>query len=192
MATKITPSFDSGRRQVFVVGNEAADADSLVSAYATAALLNNSEVQGIPLAQIPREEFHLRGDALSLFRRAGIEVLADGSPKHLFFWDEVDWDVLDKLTNRSLVLTDHNQMTPQTAKHFEGKVEWVLDHHAPSSAYPDIRKDVVNGLGSACTLVTEQWLANGKDALPQELAVLLAGVILLDTRNFDPEEKKGT
>lgn len=47
--------------QVFIVGNEAADVDSLVSAYAMAQLLNSSEVQAIALAQIPREEFHLRG-----------------------------------------------------------------------------------------------------------------------------------
>ena len=47
--------------QVFVVGNEAADADSLVSAYAMAQLLNSSETQAIALAQIPREEFRLRG-----------------------------------------------------------------------------------------------------------------------------------
>ncbi len=41
-------------------GNEAADVDSLVSAYAMAQLLNSS-VSTVALAQIPREEFRLRG-----------------------------------------------------------------------------------------------------------------------------------
>ena len=36
-------TFDPARRQVFVIGNEAADADSLVSAYALARLLDSPE-----------------------------------------------------------------------------------------------------------------------------------------------------
>ena len=48
--------FDPQKNQ----GNEAADVDSLVSAYAMAQLLNSS-VSTVALAQIPREEFRLRG-----------------------------------------------------------------------------------------------------------------------------------
>ena len=57
--------------QVFVVGNEAADVDSLVSAYAMAQLLNSSEMQAIALAQIPREEFRLRGASVPWGSRHG-------------------------------------------------------------------------------------------------------------------------
>eukprot|EP00439_Symbiodinium_sp_Y106_P043606 s3997_g5.t1 len=72
------PAFGvDSRRPVFVVGNEAADVDSLVSAYVMAQLLESPDVQGIALAQIPREEFRLRGDALALFKEAGSKVLAE-------------------------------------------------------------------------------------------------------------------
>lgn len=183
--------WDLTRRQVFAVGNEAADADSLVSAYAMAQLLEGAEVQAVALAQISRAEFRLRGDVLALFARAGSELLPDGSPAHMQFWDEVQWAGLCTVDKRSLILTDHNKMTTKVCEHFRGRVEWVLDHHANTHSYPDARVDIDEGLGSACTLVAEQFLARA-DAVPRELGVLLAGVILLDTRNFDPTEKKGT
>jgi len=107
------------------------------------------------------------------------------------FWDEVDWDVVRTLDTRSLVLTDHNKMTKIVADVFSGKVEWVLDHHADSRSYPDARVDLDESLGSACTLVTEQYLAKS-ETLPAEIGILLAGVILLDSRNFDPQEGRGT
>jgi len=187
-----SPAFDTARRQVFIVGNEAADVDSLVSAYAMATLLESSDVQAIPLAQIPREEFRLRGDALKLFSESGAEVLPDGSPAKLLFWDEVDWQQADDLMHRKLVLTDHNRMTAQVAQHFEGRVEWVLDHHAGGDSYPEARKDIDEGLGSACTLVVEQFLKGREERLSQEMQTLLAGVILMDCRNFSPTENKGT
>jgi len=193
MAARATPlTFDSGRKQIFVVGNEAADADSLVTAYAIAAFLDSSEVQGVALAQIPREEFRLRGDSLQLFKEAGSEVLEDGSPGKLHFWDEIDWKAVDGLDSRRLVLTDHNKMTAQVARHFEGRVQWVLDHHAGGGSYPDAKSDIDESLGSASSLAAEQFMARGIDGMPLELGVLLAGVILLDTRNFDPKENKGT
>lgn len=184
-------AFDASRRQLFVVGNEAADVDSLVSAYAMAHLLHSDEVQGIALAQIPRDEFRLRGDALALFRDAGVELAADGSPIHLHFWDEVDWETTCALQNRSLVLTDHNKMTSKVAERFEDCVEQILDHHANTNAHPDAQVEIDEGLGSACTLVVERFLASGRK-ISKELGTLLAGVILLDTRNFDPKEAKGT
>ncbi len=113
-ATSSTP-FDA-RRQVFVVGNEAADADSLVSAFAMAALLDTEEVQGIALAQITREEFRLRGDCVLLFEQANSERASDGCPSRLLFWDDVDWGVVDRLQSRShsspaLVLLSHSSPT---------------------------------------------------------------------------------
>lgn len=185
------PPFDAGRRQVFVIGNEAADVDSLVSAYAMAALLDSAEVQGVALAQIPREEFRLRGDALALFRRAGCKLSPDGSPAEMRFWDEVDWDMMRGMESRSLVLTDHNKMAKKVAEVFEGRVEWVLDHHSDTKSYPIAKADIDERLGSCCTLVVEQFLAKRQPS-PQEVGVLLAGVIILDARNFDPNENKGT
>lgn len=184
-------SFDPARRQVFVVGNEAADADSLVSAFALAMLLDSAEVQAVALAQIPREEFRLRGDALSLFRSAGVEAAPDGSPLGLHFWNEVDWQQVDALSSRGLVLTDHNKMTSDVAAHFDGRVELILDHHSDAQSHLDAKRIIDESLGSACTLVAEEWLAK-HPSLPREVGLLLAGVIILDTRNFDPAERKGT
>lgn len=185
-------SFDPSRRQLFVVGNEAADVDSLVSAYAMATLLDGAADQAFAVAQISREEFRLRGDALALFGRAGCEVTADGSPAKIRFWDEVDWEAVKALGSRVVVLTDHNRMTPKVADIFTGRVEMVLDHHSDTQTHKEAKLvELDEGLGSACTLVAEQFLKKS-DPPPQEIGTLLAGVILLDTRNFDPKENKGT
>lgn len=182
--------FDPRRRQVFVIGNEAADVDSLVSAYVGAALVEGAEAQGLAVSQIPRAEFRLRGDALALFRHAGSELAGDGSPARLRFWDEVDWSAVDELDRRSVVLTDHNRMAEKVAAHFRGRVEWILDHHASTGSHPEARAEIVEGLGSACTMVAEQLLS-WPGQVPKELGTLLAGVILLDNRNFNPKEAKG-
>lgn len=170
--------------EVYVVGNEAADVDSLVSAYVMAEVLRASGAKATALAQIPREEFRLRGDAVALFRRAGSKTLEDGSPVGMAFWDEVKWEELS--AEKSVVLVDHNKMTDQVAKHFERVVQ-VLDHHAGGVAYPEASTTIDEALGSCCSLVVEQaadWST--------EHSTLLAGVILLDCRNFDEEAKKGT
>ena len=44
-----------------------------------ARLLDSPDVQGVALAQIPREEFRLRGDALKLFKEAQSPVLTAAS-----------------------------------------------------------------------------------------------------------------
>ena len=167
-----------------MVGNEAADVDSLVSSYVMAELLRGQGKRATALAQIPREEFRLRGDAVALFRRAGSEVLEDGSPVKMAFWDEVKWEEVSQ--ERSVVLVDHNKMTEQVAKHFEHVVQ-VLDHHAGGVAYPEAVSIIDEALGSCCSLVVEQ-----ASKWSSELSCLLAGVILLDCRNFDSEAKKGT
>jgi len=178
--------------QIFVVGNEAADVDSLVSAYAMAQLLNSS-VSAVALAQIPREEFRLRGDAVAAFREAGSKVLPDGSPMAMTFWDEVDWTEVDQIETRSLVLVDHNKMTDQVAAHFKPhQVRQVLDHHAGGIAYPDASNMIDESLGSCCSLVVEEFAKAAEAKLNKELGTLLASAILLDCRNFDPDAKKGT
>mmetsp|Transcript_30848 Transcript_30848/g.89744 ORF Transcript_30848/g.89744 Transcript_30848/m.89744 type:complete len:466 (-) Transcript_30848:11-1408(-) len=182
---------DPSRRQVFVVGNEAADVDSLVSAYALAAAFDDSETQGIALAQIPREEFMLRGDAMSLFRSAGSALLSDGSPAGLLFWNEVDGAVVRNLEGRSLVLTDHNRIAQKVAEVFGGDVQFIFDHHSDARVHPDAGGEIVEGLGSACTLVVEEVVRRFGE-MPPELGRLLAGAILLDTRNFSPKKKKAT
>ena len=157
-----------------------------------AQFLESSEVQAIALAQIPREEFRLRGDAVALFRVAGSKTLEDGSPVGMRFWDEVNWEEVGKFESRELVLVDHNKMTDQVAQHFEGRVTRVLDHHAGGIAYPKALNIIDESLGSACSLVVEQFVQSDPPKLTKEVGTLLAGAILLDCRNFDADAKKGT
>merc|ERR1712079_467986 len=84
-----------------------------------------------------------------------------------------------------------NKMTAQAAELFDGRVEQILDHHMDTNSHPQARSEIVDGLGSACTLVVEQFLTTNAP-ISRQLGTLLAGVILLDTRNFDPAEGKGT
>lgn len=179
-------------QRLFVVGNDACDADSLVCAWAVAQLLTSGGDPRIvtAVAQIPRAEYKLRRDCIKLFADSGCELDSEGAPgAGLRFWDELDWSG-GLAAGAGLVLCDHNRMTPRVAEVFAvSQVEWVIDHHAPTGdTYTNARYEL-DQVGSACTLAAEQYLQAGE--VPTHIGAMLLGVILLDTRNYNPEKGVG-
>lgn len=203
-------------RVLVAVGNDACDADSIVSSiglawwwsarrsqdsstssansstYASAQDIGTPEI-AVALANVPRREFRLRKDAELLFERAGV------SSENLIFVDEAA-ALSGKLPEESnlsdstvLGITDHNAVTGRISGIFgeDTKVLAVVDHHQDLGMYKDAQVRVLDeGCGSACTLVAEQILSEEGLEVPDELVKMLLGVILLDTRDFDPSAKK--
>jgi inorganic pyrophosphatase/exopolyphosphatase len=167
-------------KATFAVGNQAGDADSIVSAIAASFYMN--EVAGTdcsPLVSFPRKDFRLRGDAKLLFELAGWPMGGDGTPQSLRFLDEAER--LDEV-----VLTDANTVGPHIAQH-DPKVIAVFDHHQDEKQFMDASPRLIDeSAGSACSVVSRA-IYDKPDAaarLSKELAVLLFGTILLDTRDF--------
>ena len=97
---------DTGPVDLLVMGNEAADLDSMASAIAYAYHLSALEKGKtvIPVMPIPREDFRLRTEAAYVFKQAGIDL------DNLLFSD--DTDLLSLLARaKGLVLVDHNKLS---------------------------------------------------------------------------------
>ncbi|XP_010882947.1 exopolyphosphatase PRUNE1 [Esox lucius] len=171
-----------------VLGNEACDVDSMVSAVAYAYFLSVTMVPGktpLPVMNIPRREFSLRTDNVFLLRESGL------SPDDLVFRDEVDLGALHRAGQLDLTLVDCN-MLPWSDRDLEASVVEVIDHHrlerkpSPSCAV------TVETVGSCATLVTECIVQKAPEVLHQQMALLLYGTIVLDCVNMAPEAGKVT
>ncbi|KAM4601036.1 exopolyphosphatase PRUNE1 isoform 2-T3 [Polymixia lowei] len=171
-----------------VLGNEACDLDSMVSALAHAYFLYKT-VQNdrfpLPVLNIPKAEFVLRTDSLFLLRQTGL------SQDLLLFRDQLDLRGLQQDGRLALTLVDHN-ILPSLDSELEGAVVEVIDHHhqerEPSPSCPV----TVETVGSCATLVIERIFQKAPEILDQQLALLLYGTIVLDCVNMAPEAGKVT
>ncbi|CAN0201985.1 unnamed protein product, partial [Ectocarpus fasciculatus] len=188
-------------------GNEACDADSMVSAIgmaflkqATAALAaadDGGDAVHVPVMPIPRGDLALRREVLVLFELCGVD------PSAIVFADELDLPTLQAQGRLRLILTDHNAVSGGLSGLGDSVVE-IVDHHTDLGKHPSVqgsRRDVAfeenDGggkalVGSCCTIVAERMLDQAPALLSSDVAQLLLGVILVDTLNLDMEIKRAT
>ena len=162
--------------QVVILGNEAADLDSMVSSIAYGYLRKQirPELSVLPLMPIPRADFALRNEVIYVFNEAGI-ILDD-----LVFMDEVNLDAL--FEHAEIVLVDHNQITERLAK-YSAKITGIIDHHRDEGLYPDAFPRIITTIGSTTTLVAQEFVKASVE-ISKNLAILLGATILLDTVNL--------
>jgi exopolyphosphatase len=168
-----------------VMGNQAADLDSMASALTLAYYLSNKGTPAIPLMNIPHAHFVSRTEVAWLFGDLGIGT------DLLFFRDEMNLHSSSEQGKLRLVLVDHNELEPDQANLRESVVR-ILDHHEDRKAYPAGCEVDIRLVGSTATLVTELYLNDGGELIDEAVGTLLLGTILLDTVNLDPEKKRVT
>lgn len=182
---QVRSDYNADKHTTVVVGNEAADLDSMASAVTYAYYLYLSGVNAIPLVNIPRNDFILRTEAVYLFGAASL------SPNQLIFIDDIDIRELNEKGNLELVLVDHN--VPGSAQSpYESAVVEILDHHADEKKYPSDAKVDIRPVGSTATLVAERFLSNYTKEVDDNIGTLLLGTILLDTVNLDKDAGRVT
>jgi len=177
-------------RKVYVVmGNEAADLDSMASAVLYGFLKSNVDQDPshlyLPFAPIPKEDFKLRTEAVYLFKEAGV------GQESLAFQGEIDLQHLHQEGRLALILMDHNKLGKEFVA-YEGVVEEIIDHHKDEGTYPQARVRKIEPVGSTCTLVAEEFFRLAPKLLSRREALLLLGTILLDTVNLDPKAGRVT
>ncbi|NXI16747.1 PRUN1 Exopolyphosphatase, partial [Irena cyanogastra] len=177
-------------REIHVVmGNEACDLDSTVSALALAYFLAQSspapKAAVVPVLNIPRADFALRTETTFLLRDRGIPASA------LIFRDEIDLGALHHAGLLSLTLVDHHVLPGADAALEEAVVE-VLDHRPLERDRGPPCQVTVEPVGSCATLVTERILQGPPGVLDRTTAALLHGTILLDCINLSPAAGKVT
>jgi len=166
-----------------VIGNEAADLDSMVSAILYGLFASACRPPGappvVPVVNCPRGDFALRTEAVYLFAALGVDVDA------LLFIDEIDLEALHRAGRLRLTLVDHNILSADQEKYADA-VDGIIDHHADSGLYPQAGLRTIEPVGSAATLVAEAVLRERPALIDTVSAMLLLGTILLDTVNLDP------
>ncbi|XP_043935967.1 exopolyphosphatase PRUNE1 [Protopterus annectens] len=172
-----------------VLGNEACDLDSVVSAITLAYFLAKTSSEKrtvfIPLLNIHRSEFPLRTE-ITFFLKQN-RILAE----NLVFRDELHLHALHNAGRLSLTLVDHNVL-PSTDAVLEDVVAEVIDHRPlerKKTASCQITSELV---GSCTTLITEKIMQEDPEILDIQLATLLHGTIVLDCINMAPEAGKVT
>ncbi len=182
-------SLDRGEVGAFVIGNEAADLDSMVSAILYGRLVSARGAPGappaVPVVNCARGDFVLRTEAVYLFASQGLDVEA------LVFIDEIDFEALYRTGRLRLTLVDHNVLAAAQAG-FADSVEAIIDHHADGGLYPQAEPRWIEPVGSAATLVAEAMLRDNPALVDRGAARLLLGTILLDTVNLDPAAERAT
>ena len=194
----------TAKRTTLVLGNEAADLDSVACAVSLAYALHEANDDAsrayVPVVCVPREDFSLRADARWLLESIGVDVDA------LTFDGEIDFaKTLDDRLR--LVLVDHNALASASAyASFASAVDAVVDHHDDEKKYPATAAAAIAPTGSCATLVAEPLVldpsalaATAENATrvfretgpPTRLrfgdprATLLFAAVLLDTQNLN-------
>nr|XP_050034246.1 exopolyphosphatase PRUNE1-like isoform X4 [Dermacentor andersoni] len=170
-----------------VLGNEACDLDSAVSAIVTAYLLHELQPVAtllvVPVLNIARKDVTLRTEITYFFEQVDISL------DTLVCRDEIDLKKLHSQSKLSLTLVDHN-LLPKEDADLQAAVQEIIDHHRLETSH---RCDkTVEMVGSCCTLVAEKVLHSKPELLSPQVALLLYGTILLDTVCLSESARKTT
>ncbi|KAJ3114261.1 Exopolyphosphatase [Phlyctochytrium bullatum] len=187
-AATLTPA----PKLTLVIGNEAADLDSIVSAISYAFLKHcthqpakpDEHREFVPVIHVPRKDLALRTDCTYAFSRSfpGVDVASS----HFNFIDELDLDALNASNDLRLILTDHNRLAPSLSK-YSDRVDGILDHHKDEQLHLNASPRVIEPVGSATSLIALEWQKSNHltESLDSSLAVLMLAPILLDTINLE-------
>lgn len=179
----------------FVTGNQSADMDSVISALSFAYFqYKMDESFLIPLINIPRSEFKLRKDIVSLL---GAYSITDDN---LYFIDDFRSLTASANVPIKLTLVDHCNIQGETFTEFlnQGKLDVVgiIDHHEDESVFLDANPRIIHSNGSCSALVFNFWndqfdnmdfcQEQSNDIIP-----LLLGPLLIDTSNMSNKVENG-
>ncbi len=171
-----------------VIGNEAADLDSIASSITYAFFKETANQKKdeifIPVINIPEDDLKLRNEAVCIFLKTGIRT------ENLIFTDQINLKDLSEKRKLKLILVDHNKISHKQ-EFLSGYIEEVIDHHDDEKSYNNIAK-TIEKTGSTATLIGEKIIKENKSFINQEIASLLSGAILLDTSNLSSKIGKTT
>ncbi|CAF0861230.1 unnamed protein product [Rotaria sordida] len=171
-----------------VLGNEACDLDSAISACVYAYFLHSTcqskdEILHVPILNTQPSVFRLRNE---------IHWLLKENHSNMIFIDDIDLNYLYDKNKLEIILVDHHCLYSK----FNKIVTQIIDHHPlkeNSIALQDSSKIKIELVGSCCTLIAEEILtSNTNFQMTNEIAYLLTGPILFDTFNFSPSAGRTT
>ncbi|NWQ84569.1 PRUN1 Exopolyphosphatase, partial [Columbina picui] len=177
-------------REIHVVmGNEACDLDSTVSALALAYFLAKTtpapKAAFVPVLNIPRADFALRTETSFLLREHGVPAAS------LVFRDEIDLGGLHRAGLLAMTLVDHHVLPGADAALEEAVVE-VLDHRPLERDRAPGCRVTAEPVGSCATLKVGFALKSPDFGDLRRSKLQHSGTILLDCVNLSPAAGKVT
>jgi inorganic pyrophosphatase/exopolyphosphatase len=175
----LNTSINSDQRLNIVLGNEAADCDSIVSALLLSQFYSSQKREMfVPVINIPENELALRRDMVKLFQLLRIK------PESLVWFEK---GFLNKVNpNLNLILVDHNGLAPAES-HLNSNVIEIIDHHDDENIkYTQTVSKNLNKVGSNTTLIVQKIKEAGYQ-LDTQWALMALMPILIDTENFKEE-----
>lgn len=184
-----------------VIGNEAGDADSIISAITLAYVESLSDTTSLfqqitPVLSIPKADLETqRPETVLLLSLAGLSpAVADTT---LLFVDDL-W-IQSQTSSLDVTLVDHNRISANFSPRHR-KVVSIVDHHLDEGHHLENsgkRRNIAFAtdaalVASTCTLVVERLREVSPPPYPAPLSILLLGVILLDSVNMAPAAGKAT
>jgi exopolyphosphatase len=186
LAHSVKSESDTRRKTNVIIGNEAGDADSIISALTLGYVMSSSscnntallqqQQQQVPVVSISRAEMELRRDAAILLDLVGIDI-----QKLLYLDDDIVKDNLlipssstsseqdPAISSLSVTLVDHNRLR-HIFSHLNPYVTEIIDHHQDEGYHGHVVADsgkrsiaFANGhatVASTCTLVAERLFEN--------------------------------
>lgn len=191
-----------------VAGNEASDADSIITSITYGYLedhLNaftddeekakNTSRVFIPIIKCKRAEMRLRQETLSILSDSGVD------PNDLIHMDDAEFYPVMNLVDDEdptfhVVLVDHNKADGLLKDKVNNRVTEILDHHEDQEAHKAgteiIAFDGKHGVplvASACSVVAEQYLQSetGRSLLKKDggaVAKALLSVVIIDSADM--------
>eukprot|EP00794_Sanderia_malayensis_P008648 gene8648-9579_t len=177
----------------FIIGNEAADLDSVVSSIVYAYHLftkvkETDEKIFLPIINIPQDDFSLKTEVIKVFQTLDLQI-----SECLVFREEL-LILADINTNYEVTLVDHN-IIPTYLHFLQPHVTVVIDHHEDGGSFDDAPyvSKTIEPVGSCCTLVAEIMYNQSEHLFSQyPISELLLSAILLDTVNLSPESGRSS
>ncbi|MCL2704632.1 MAG: DHH family phosphoesterase [Spirochaetaceae bacterium] len=169
-----------------VIGNEAADIDSIASSIVYAFFKENinqkKEEIFIPVINILEQDLRLRNEAIYLFSQTGV------NQENLIFIDQINLKELAEKQKLKVILVDHNKISHKQ-EFLSNCIEEVIDHHDDEKTNNNVIK-TIEKTGSTATLVGEKIIKEERFLLDKASATILSGAILLDTSNLSYKSGK--
>ena len=185
-----------------VIGNPAGDADSIISAIVLAYVesIKGGEKK-TPVISISEREMNTTRPEVSLL----LDLVGVSEPSSSLLF--VDSPAIKRDISASgvdVTLVDHNTLDERFVPK-RGKKGWrvqeILDHHRDEGNYRDTCSNSGRNIAfqndkalvsSTCTLIAEKLQEVWDPPFPASIALLLLGIILLDTVNLSPAVGKVT
>lgn len=171
-----------------VIGNEAGDADSIISAVSLAYVESPITLK-TPVISIPKADLSQRPETMLLLHLAGVP-----DPTSVLTFIDSQF-ITGNSIGLKATLVDHNELEEEYAG---WNVTEIVDHHTDAGLYLDAKprwiafSDGKALAASTCTLVTERMKELWDPPFPASVSLLLLGVILLDSVGLSPEAGKVT